>query len=154
MREMINNPNDLAGSSIAGRPSNWKSPSKSYCPNPQHGQFLVSLLKMVPPKTTSCFGCRKNIRTFQVQAQMGLYKESRDLVFVGKAHRPMHKDSSAALQYTPDLRNIYFHVNERCIRRIFPYFNGKMLQICYATRKYSFYHNSKWILYIDSVFKE
>ena len=60
---------------------------------------------------------------------MGLYKESRGLVVVGKAHRPMHKDSSGALQYTPDLRNVCFHVNERCIHRIFPYFNGRMLQI-------------------------
>ena len=61
---------------------------------------------------------------------MGFYEESRALVVVGKAHRPMHKDSSGAFQYTPDFRNVYFHVNERCIRRIFPYFNGRMLQIC------------------------
>ena len=127
---MINNANDLAGSSNSGRPSNWKSSSKSYYPNPQPGQFLVWLLKMVPPKTTSCFGCRKNVRTFQVQPQMGLYEESRGLVVVGKAHRPMHKDSSGALQCTPDLRNVYIHVNERCIRCIFPHFNGRMLQIC------------------------
>ena len=39
---------------------------------------------------------------------MGLYKESRGLVVVGKAHRPKHKDSSGALQYTPDLRNVIF----------------------------------------------
>ena len=127
---MINNANDLAGSSNSGRPSNWKSSSKSYYPNPQPGQFLVWLLKMVPPKTTSCFGCRKNVRTFQVQPQMGLYEESRGLVVVGKAHRPMHKDSSGALQCTPDLRNVYIHVNERCIRCIFPHFNGRTLQIC------------------------
>ena len=66
MRKMIYNANDLAGSSNAGMPSNWKSPSKSYHPNPEPGQFLVSLLKMVPSKTMSCFGCRKNIRTLQV----------------------------------------------------------------------------------------
>ena len=130
VREVVKNANDLAGNSNAGRPSNWKSPSKSYYANSQPGQFLVSLLKMVPPKTTSCFRCRKNIRTFQVQSQMSLHEESRGLVVVGKAHRPMLKDSSGALQYTPDLRNVYFHVNERCIRCIFPYFNGRMLQIC------------------------
>ena len=50
---------------------------------------------------------------------MGLYEESRGLVVTGKAHRPMHKDSNGALQYKPDLLNVYFHVNERCIRRIF-----------------------------------
>ena len=105
---MINNANDLAGSSNVGRPSNWKSSSKSYYPNHQPGQFLVSLLKMVPPKRTWCFGCRKNIRTFQVQSQMDLYEESRGLVVVGKAHRPMYKDTSGALQYTPDfLRKVY-----------------------------------------------
>ena len=67
VREMINNANGLVGSSNAWRPSNWKSPSKSCYLNPQPGQFLLSLLKMVSPKTTACFGCRKNIRTFQVQ---------------------------------------------------------------------------------------
>ena len=100
---MINNANDLVGSSNAWRPSNWKSPSKSCYLNPQPGPFLVSLPKMVPPKTTPCFGCRKNIRAFQVQPQMGLHEDSCGLVVVGKVHRPMHKDSSGALQYKPDL---------------------------------------------------
>ena len=127
---MINKTNDLAESSNTERPSNWKSPSRSYYLNPQPGRFLVSLLKIIPSKTASCFGCRKNIRTFQVQPQMGLYEESRGLVVIGKAHRPMHEDSSGALDYTPDLRNIYFHVYERCSRCIFRYFNGRKLQIC------------------------
>ena len=60
---------------------------------------------------------------------MGLHEESRGMIVAGKAHRLMHKDSSGALQYTPDLRNVYFHVNERCIRCIFPHFNGRLLQI-------------------------
>ena len=67
-------------------------------------------------KKTSCFGCRKNIRTFQFQPQIDLYEESRGLVVIGKAQRLMHKDSSGALQYTPNLQIIYFHVNERCCR--------------------------------------
>ena len=48
---------------------------------------------------------------------MGLYEESRDMAVVGKTQRPFHQDSSGALQYTPDLRNVYFQVNERCIRK-------------------------------------
>ena len=88
----------------------------------------MSLLTIVPPKIASCFGCRKNIRTFQVKPQMKLYEEIRGLVVIGKAHRPMHEDSSGALDYTPDLRNIYFHVYERCSRRIFRYFNGRKLR--------------------------
>ena len=48
---------------------------------------------------------------------MGLYEETRDLAVVGKTQRPFHQDSSGALQYTPDLRNVYFQVNERCIRK-------------------------------------
>ena len=90
----------------------------------------MSLLEMIRPKTTSCFGCRTNIRTFKFQPQMGLYEESRGLVVVDKVQRPMHKDSSWASQYMLDLRNVYLHANERCICRIFPYFNGIMLQIC------------------------
>ena len=127
---MINNTNDLAECSNTERPSNWKSPSRSYYPNPQSGWFLVSLLKIIPSKTASCFGCRKNIRTFQVQPQMGLYEEIRGLAVIGKVHRPMHEVSSGALDYTSDLQNIYFHVNERYSRRIFRYFNGRKLQIC------------------------
>ena len=65
VREIINTANDLAESSNAGRPSNWKSPSKSYYPNPQPDQFLVSLLKMISPKTTSHFGCKKILEHFR-----------------------------------------------------------------------------------------
>ena len=42
VREMINNANNLAESNNTGRPSNWKSHSKTYYPNPQPGQFLVT----------------------------------------------------------------------------------------------------------------
>ena len=42
VREMINNVNNLAESNNTGRLSNWKSHSKSYYPNPQTGQFVVS----------------------------------------------------------------------------------------------------------------
>ena len=64
----------------------------------------------------------KNITTFQVQSQMGLYEASRCLVVVGRAQRPMHKNSSGDLQYTPDLRNVYIYDYERCICRIFSYY--------------------------------
>ena len=82
---------------------------------------------------------------------MGSYEEIRGLFVVGKAQRTMHKDSSAALQYTPDLRNVYFHVNEGYIPRIFPYFNGKMLQICNQQKQ--FLSQFQIDFYIDSIFK-
>ena len=66
---------------------------------------------------------------------MSLYEEGRGLVVVGKAQRPMHQDSSDALHYTPDLQNTYFHVNERCIRRIFPFLDT-MLLICNQQTKF------------------
>ena len=103
VHEMINNANNLSESSNAERPSIWKCHSKSYYSNPEPGQFIMSLLKMIPPKRTSCFGCTKNIRTFQVQSQMDLYEYSRGLVVVGKAQRPMHENPNGALQYMPDL---------------------------------------------------
>ena len=80
--------------------------------NAQPRQFLVLLLEMIQ---------KKNARAFQFKPQIGLYEESRGLVVIGKAQRLMHKDSSGALQYTPDSQIVYFHVNESCIRRIFSY---------------------------------
>lgn len=55
--EKINNANDLAECSNAGRLINWKSPLKNYYPNSEPGQVLVFLLGMLPP----CLGRRKNI---------------------------------------------------------------------------------------------
>ena len=61
---------------------------------------------------------------------MGLYEVSRCLVVIaGRAQSVIHKDFNGALQYATDLRNFYIHVNERCIFRTFPYFNGRMFQI-------------------------
>ena len=69
---------------------------------------------------------------------MGLYEE-----------RTTHKDSSGVLQCTPDLRNIYFHVDK------FVLFFHTLTVKCYefSTTKHSLYHNFKWILYIDLVFR-
>ena len=61
---------------------------------------------------------------------MGLDEESCSLVVIHKAQSLVYKDSSGALQYPPDLQILYFLVNERCIRYIFSYFNGRILQIC------------------------
>lgn len=60
--EKINNANDLAECSNAGRLINRKSPLKNYYPNSETGQVLVLLLGMLPP----CLGCRKNIGAFQI----------------------------------------------------------------------------------------
>lgn len=103
---------------------------------------------MITTKTLPYFRCSKSIRILQVQSQMDLYKKSRGLIVVGKAQKPMRKDSSGTLQYIPSLKNIYSHVNKRWIRCIFPYFNGRLLQT--ATSKHNLY---QCILYIDSVFK-
>ena len=62
VRKVINDASDAAESSNTDISSNWKSPSKGYHPNPQPGEFLVSLLKLVLPKTTRCFSCTNNIR--------------------------------------------------------------------------------------------
>ena len=87
VREIIYYGNDLAKSSNAGKPSNWKSRSKSYYSNPQPSQFLVSLLKMRPPKTTSCFGSKKILEHFRFSHRWACMKKSeiRSLVVVGKA---------------------------------------------------------------------
>ena len=65
VREMINNANGLVGSSNTWRPSNWKSPSKSCYLNPQPGQFLLSLLKMVSPKQRRVLVVEKILEHFR-----------------------------------------------------------------------------------------
>ena len=107
-------------------------------PKSSNYHVLVSLIKMITTKTPSYFLCRKNIRILQVQSQMDLYKKSHSLAVVGKAQKPVRKDSSGTLQYIPGLKNISFHVNKRWIRCIFPYFNGTLLET--ATSKHNLYH--------------
>ena len=59
LHKIMNNVNDLGESIYTERPSNSKSSSKSCYPNPQPGQFLVSLLKMVPQKQCRVFVAEK-----------------------------------------------------------------------------------------------
>ena len=153
MCEIISNANDLAESNNTWRPSNWKkSSSKSYYPNPQPGQFLVLILKMIRPKTTSCFGCRKNIRTLQIQPQMGLYEGSRCLVvIVGGAQSVMHKVSMVLCS----MRQIYEIFILMSMKDAFFVLLHTLTVECskFTTSKNSFYHNSKWIFLYRFGFK-
>ena len=47
-------------------------------------------------------------------------EESRGLVVVGKAFRPIKRDPNGKMVYTKDLRNVY--VNRNCIRILEPNF--------------------------------
>ena len=92
MREIIYYGNDLAKSSNAGKPRNSKSRSKSYYSNPQPSQFLVSLLKMRPRKTTSCFGCKKILEHFRFSHRWACMKKSVAWLLLVKHKDPCIND--------------------------------------------------------------
>ena len=90
-------------------------------PDPLPNDFIVALLELCPKKTCTCFGCRKDLRTFK--ANKMICEDSRGLVIISKAFRPIKRDSNGALIYTKDLRNVYFHASQFCVRVQYPSFH-------------------------------
>ena len=152
MHKMINNANDLAESSNTKRPVNWKSPSKSCYPNPQPGQFLVSLLKMVPPKTTSCFGCKKMLQHFRLSHKWACIKRAVAWLLLVK-----HTDLCIKIPVVLyNIRPIYEMFVFMSMKDVFIVFFHTLTVECYKFETLMptvFHHNSKLVFYIDSVFK-
>ena len=82
-------------------------------PDPLPNTVIVALLELCPGKTTTCFGCRKDLRTFVANSIIS--KKSRGLVIVTKVFRPIKRSSNGDMVYTKDLRNAYFHVSQYCV---------------------------------------
>ena len=91
-----------------------------------------SISRSIPKHTSNCisgplswksvhlFGCRSDLSTLPLTSLIP--EESRGLVVIGKAFRPIKRDLNGNMVYTKDLRNVYFHVNRNCIRILEPNF--------------------------------
>ena len=91
VREMIKNANDLAESSNAGRPSNWKWHSKMYYPNLEPGQFLVSLLTWCHQKQRRVLVVEKILEHFRFSHKWACMKTVVAWLLVVKHKDPCMK---------------------------------------------------------------
>ena len=90
----------------------WMLPSKGRHTQTQCRPHFISYC---PPITSTCFGCRKSLREFE------------DLCFITKSRRPIGRDENGVIIYTQQMKNMYFHLSEICVRQVFPNFLA-----CYA----------------------
>ena len=79
-------------------------------PDPQPTTFFTAILSFCPLNTSTCFGCRRSLR------------EGKDLCFITKSRGPIGRYDNGIMQYTTDLKNVYFRVTEDCVRPVFPNF--------------------------------
>ena len=84
-------------------------------PDPIPATFVTAIISYCPPDTSTCFGCRKSLREFG------------DLCFIIKSRCLISRDETGVVIYTQELKNVYFHLSEICVRQVFPNFLA-----CYA----------------------
>ena len=84
-------------------------------PDPIPATFVTAIISYCPPNTSTCFSCRKSLREFG------------DLCFITKSMRPVGRGENDIIIYTQELKNVYFHLSEICVRQVFPNFLA-----CYA----------------------
>ena len=84
-------------------------------PDPIPTTFVTAIISYCPPNTSTSFGCRKSLREFG------------DLCFITKSRPPVGRDENGVILYTQELKNVYFHLSEICVRQVFPNFLA-----CYA----------------------
>ena len=85
------------------------------CSDPRPATFVTAIISYCPPNTSTCFGCRKSFREFG------------DLCFITKSRRPIGRDENGVIIYTQQMKNVYFHLSEICVRQVFRNFLA-----CYA----------------------
>ena len=78
--------------------------------DPIPATFATAIISYCPPNTSTCFGCRKNLREFG------------DLCFITKSRRPIGRDENGVITYTQEQKNGSFHQSENCVRQLFPNF--------------------------------
>ena len=81
-------------------------------PDPQPGQYHVTLLNFCHPNTSTCYGCSGKFRD---RAQLLL--PLNDMAVVPKTRRIYYDNMSRKYTTSTDFSRIYFHFNEGCIRR-------------------------------------
>ena len=83
--------------------------------DPMPATFVTAIISYCPPNTSTSFGCGKSLREFG------------DSCFITKSRRPIGRDENGVIIYTQQMKNMYFHLSEICVRQIFPNFLA-----CYA----------------------
>ena len=78
--------------------------------NPQPTAFLTGILSFCSPNTSTCFGWWRSLQ------------EGNDLCFITKSRWQLGRDDTGIMQYTTDLKNVYFHHSEDCVRSLSPSF--------------------------------
>ena len=86
-------------------------------PKPAPGQFLVHLLRFCLSQASKCFGCGNFLKRKDVIPEAPL-----DLVIVSKMMREWTYQGSSQCE----LRNVYFHCNNACVKRKEPNFDGRL----------------------------
>ena len=84
-------------------------------PDPMPATFVTAIISYCPPNTSTSFGCGKSLREFG------------DSCFITKSRRPIGRDENGVIIYTQQMKNMYFHLSEICVRQVFPNFLA-----CYA----------------------
>ena len=87
-------------------------------PDPKPATFITAILQYCPPNTSTCFGCRTNLR----EPCANISNILQGLSFITNSRRLVGLDENGMLTYTDRLRNVYFHFDETCVRFHFPNF--------------------------------
>ena len=82
-------------------------------PDPLPDQFLVAILDFVPPKTQSCFGCRRHSRRYTTDKSIGLLENARGSVFLSFSHKIQKTNLQRSSRSCP--------IQYRLSKRIFPH---------------------------------
>ena len=95
-----------------------RTPTQSITfPKPATGQFLIHSLKFCPSQTSKCFVCGNFLKQKDSIPEAPL-----DLVIVSKMMREWTYLGSSQCE----LRNVYFHCNNACVKRKEPNFDGRL----------------------------
>ena len=105
------------------QPQTWPAPSPTQplpINTPQH--FTVNMLQLCPPLVRSCYGCSQSLKPGGVIAH-----PPHDLVIISVMNRSFRDPSTLEMRFRKG--NVYFYVQESCIRRKQPYFIPQMASV-------------------------
>ena len=105
------------------QPQIWPAPSPTQpLPVNTSQHFTVNLLQLCPPLVRSCYGCSQSLKPGGVIAH-----PPHDLVIISVMNRSFRDPSTLEMRFREG--NVYFHVQESCIRRKQPYFIPQMASV-------------------------
>ena len=77
-------------------------------PRPEHGMYVVTLLKFCDPRVSKCYGCRQSLKP------SSLILPPKDMVIVSKQFRNYFKDGQECTSSQASM--VYFHSELPCIQ--------------------------------------